>query len=363
MYDRDAILAATDLAALADELLGPHVGSDSHPMWCCPSPNHAQTGRTPPVSVFTSRRDEQRWHCHGCGDGGSAIDLVMRSRNVDARAAIEDLVARSGISWRPSDPKDAQSRRIEGTGRSGGRTLQLTANHAAELDLYVEACAEELWSRAGRPARRWLMEHRGLSEGVLRANRVGADLGNPDLPRPTGCHRSGGAAILPVQRDGRAVYFQARILHPNPDRPRYLNPTAELAPNPKVSVIEPAERVHPETIITEGAVDALSAASAGFRAAAVLSAGYPDRYVALQLARLDGPLVLAMDADAAGVRGSAQLAEHLEALQRSPDVLPLDCGDLNEALQHAIDWPQELADRIAAISPVAATHQQLGVER
>ena len=363
MCDRDAILAATDLAALANELLGPHVESDSHPMWCCPSPNHAQTGRTPPVSVFTSRWDEQRWHCHGCGDGGSAIDLVMRSRSVDARAAIEYLVGRAGISSYSSDPNEARSSRISGTRRSGERKLQLASGHTAELDLYVEACAGELWSTAGRPARRWLMEHRGLSEGVLRANRVGADLGNPNLPRPPGFRRSGGAAILPVQQDGRAVYFQARILHPNPDRPRYLNPTADLAPNPKVSVIKPPERLHPETIITEGAVDALSAASAGFRAAAVLSAGYPDRYVALQLARLDGPLVLAMDADAAGVRGSAQLAEHLEALQRPPDVLPLDGGDLNEALQHAVDWPQELADRVAAISPVAAPHRQLGVER
>lgn len=333
-------------------------------MWCCPSPNHAQTGRTPPVSVFTSRWDEQRWHCHGCGDGGSAIDLVMRSRSVDARTAIEYLLGRAGISSYSADPNAARSSRIDGTHRSGERKLQLASDHAAELDLYVEACAGELWSTAGRPARRWLMEHRGLSESVLRANRVGADLGNPNLPRPPGFRRSGGAAILPVQQDGRAVYFQARILHPNPDRPRYLNPTADLAPNPKVSVIEPPERLHPETIITEGAVDALSAASAGFRAAAVLSAGYPDRYVALQLARLDGPVVLAMDADAAGVRGSARLADHLEALQRPADVLTLGTGDLNESLMSSQDWPALLSDAVQhAVAQQSAHHAGVRRER
>ena len=52
MYDREALLAATDLAALADDLIGGHVGTARSPMWTCPNPNHAQTGRTPPLSIF-----------------------------------------------------------------------------------------------------------------------------------------------------------------------------------------------------------------------------------------------------------------------------------------------------------------------
>lgn len=80
MFDRDALLAAVDLRALADDLLGPPSGGGRSPMWPCPSAQHAQTGRTPPVSIFTSRRGEQRWRCHGCGDGGTAIDLVLAVR-------------------------------------------------------------------------------------------------------------------------------------------------------------------------------------------------------------------------------------------------------------------------------------------
>ena len=52
MYDREALLAATDLAALADDLIGGHVGTARSPMWTCPNPNHVQTGRTPPLSIF-----------------------------------------------------------------------------------------------------------------------------------------------------------------------------------------------------------------------------------------------------------------------------------------------------------------------
>ncbi len=36
MYDRDALLAATDLRRLADELLGVHAGSERAPTWRCP---------------------------------------------------------------------------------------------------------------------------------------------------------------------------------------------------------------------------------------------------------------------------------------------------------------------------------------
>lgn len=367
MYDRDAILAATDLAALADELLGPHVGNGAHPKWCCPSPQHAQTGRTPPVSVFTSRWDEERWHCHGCGDGGTAIDLVMRTRNVSARDALAELAARARVPVSQGGPLDPPSGRLVSRLVARRRAIdgpgQVDPLRAAELEAYVAACAEELWSPGGAAARRWLLNKRGLTEAVLRANRVGADLGRPSLPRPHGCCRHGGAVILPVHQDGRAVYFQARVLHPRPDRPRYLNPTADLAPNPKLSVIAPDELLHPEIIVTEGALDGLSAASAGFRAAAVLSAGYPDRYVALQLSRLDGTLVLAMDADIAGQGAATQLASHLDALQRPPDVLPLETGDLNEALQRSDDWPHELGDRIDALRPAEPTHQPLGVDR
>ncbi len=38
-----------------------------------PSPEHAQTGKTPPVSVDN---EKGLWRCHGCGLGGMAIDLL-----------------------------------------------------------------------------------------------------------------------------------------------------------------------------------------------------------------------------------------------------------------------------------------------
>ena len=96
MYDREALLAAVDLADLADDLLGAHVGPLRSPKWHCPNPQHAQTGRTPPLSIFHSHHGEQRWRCHGCGDGGTAIDLVVACKGGNVRDALDFLAGRVG---------------------------------------------------------------------------------------------------------------------------------------------------------------------------------------------------------------------------------------------------------------------------
>lgn len=350
MYDRNAIIAEVDLRALADELLGQHLGGERNPAWRCPNPQHAQTGRTPPVNVFTSHRGEQRWRCHGCGNGGTAIDLVMTCRGVDLREAMHDLADRAGQvpgppDWVPKHPSRAATEPV--------RECRDTAGLAA----YVDSCERALWRPDGATVRRWLTEERGLPADVLRANHVGADLGPRRQPRPNGMCRMGGA-VLPVIANGEVVYAQVRVPRPRPDRPRYLNPTADLAPNPRLARFRPPKIEHPEVLVTEGAIDALSAASVGYRAVAVLSAGYPDRSVALALSRLPHPLVIAFDPDDAGRQGAHRLAHLLEAELRPASVLALDNGDVNDALRSARDWGDELPYRVYQ----ATTSQPFGRE-
>lgn len=78
---------------LANELVGGWTWVEALPMWPCPNPEHAQTGRTPPVVVV----GEQRWHRLACGNGGTAIDLVRQVRGVTAREAISELAQRVGV--------------------------------------------------------------------------------------------------------------------------------------------------------------------------------------------------------------------------------------------------------------------------
>lgn len=348
MFDRNRIVEATDLAALADEVLGPRRGASRSASWPCPSPQHAQTGRTPPVSVFRSGRGEERWHCHGCGIGGSAIDLVMVARGLTVGEAIEGLAGRAGI--RDSVVADGRRLRVRGRSIKAVATARPPVGDSAGLAAFVDECAERLWRPQGRIVLRWLIQVRGLPEEVLALNRIGADPGRQRQSRPDGMPSSGRAAVLPVLEAGQPVFAQLRPVNPLPERPRYLNAASRLASNPRVGVYEPAEAVGRCVVVTEGVLDALSANAAGFRAAAVLGAalvgdGVGDRgagLVADRLARMDSPLILAFDADEAGQRGAKALQGVLRAkgARSIPLHVPAEANDLNAWMLASRDWQQ-----------------------
>jgi hypothetical protein len=331
---------------LADELLGPRTGTGRMPTWRCPNPHHAQTGRTPPLSVFTSRRGEQRWRCHGCGTGGTAIDLLTATRHLTVREAFDQLAQRAGHHPQPDTSTPAPRPAAIHSERVG-------CTEPAALNAYVTDCARILWEPAGQAVRRWLTDERRLPADVLRTNRIGADLGWQHQPRPDGMPKVAGA-VLPVIHRGSAVYAQIRVLHPWTGGSRYYNASDDLATNPRIARSRPARCLHPEILVTEGHIDGLSAAAAGYRAVSVLSAGYPDPTVALALARLPHPLVVVFDPDGRGRAGAERLTTLLDAHRRAPRLLQLDEGDLNDNLRQSRDWQRDLAARVRAAAPQAA---------
>ena len=351
VLDRDRTVAGVDLAGLADELLGPRRGSARSPTWRCPSPHPAQTGRTPPVSIFRGRSGEERWHCHGCGMGGTAIDLVMVVRGFPVREAIEQLAGRVGV-------REAAGIRSRKAPRSDASPTVDPSRPVADqegLTAFVDECAARLWTPAGAPVRQWLTETRGIPEDVLRANRIGADPGRRRQRRPDGMPSAGRAAVLPVLQEGRPVFAQLRVIAPLEGRPRYLNASARLAVNPRVGMFQPAEPVGQCVIVTEGILDALSANSASFRAVAVLGAGlaspgseWTSNKLADRLARRGAPLIVALDADDAGERAASELIAQLRELESSVVRLnvPETSEDLNGWMLDAADWPRTLRSAV-----------------
>ena len=103
--------------------------------------------------------------------------------------------------------------------------------------------------------------------------------------------------------------------------------------------------------------DALSAATAGYRAVGVLSAAYGDEAVAAALARLRQPLILAFDADEAGQAASARLTALLEVRGRTPVRLEIREGDLNDAMRRSDDWPARLDH---AVEHASSFHPSVG---
>jgi len=287
--DREDLLARIDLAHLADQLLDGAKGKGRARRWRCPAPQHGpQTGQTPPVSLYLRNRT-QRWKCHGCGAGGTAVDLVMLTQQRDVGAAFQYLRDRTGGVDQPSRPP---SRVPEPT-----RAPRAIPDPAVVE--YVRRAKELLWSSVGGAGRNFL-HRRGLGEAVLRANHVGYDPGRALLERARGLPWRGPVVVLPaLDEEGRTRYLQVRYLAPVEGR-KYDNAVEQLVgPSPRVVFPRiPAETADPGTVLVcEGQLDALSAAQAGYTAAAVLGAGYPDDRVAPRAA---GPL--RRPAAAAGVR-------------------------------------------------------------
>ncbi len=352
-YDRDELLRRIALDELCDELLGPRKGRGRCASWSCPSPDHgAQTGRTPPLTVFTSRVGEQRWRCHACGAGGTALDLVMITSHLGFADALEALARRCGL--RPSDRASAALRPAE------PRPVAALATPPPNpvVERYVAACERVLASPVGAEVRRWLLD-RGFSLPLLAANRVGADPGPQRLSRTKGLPRGGPGAVFPVLQDREAVYAQLRYL--DECKLRWANPSAHIATSPHLASIRLAGPAHrPDLlVVTEGMTDALTAADAGYPAVALLGVGLAEQATAKTLLQRwpDQRLVIAFDAGGPGRRGSrrlvALLAKQGAGRRTSTLELPRGVDDLN-------DWRQlggrsfaiQLQRTLAKLDPV-----------
>jgi hypothetical protein len=145
---------------------------------------------------------------------------------------------------------------------------------------------------------------------------------------------------------GRAVFAQLRLVDPPDDTGPYVNPRSTGGRHPRLGLYRPPRRVHPEILVTEGIIDALSANAAGYRAAAILGPGLADAATAVHLSRLTGPLVLAFDPDDAGGLATDRLAKHLWARGRRPALLAELGQDLNDSMIAARDWPRKLAAHV-----------------
>jgi hypothetical protein len=283
--------------------------------------------------VFTARSGHQRWHCHGCGDGGTAIDLLLATRRAhDVRDALDWLAHRTGLT--PDAEPDGGPSAVRDTtvARPGPPAPPRTVDpHIIEqLDAYAAACAEHLRSPACRAVLAWLTERRAIPLDVIDAAGLGADPGPRQLPRPDGVPRVFPAVVFPVRKDGHVVYTVSRHLRPGASR--WWNAAERVAPNPRLVFYEPLGGPAGGIVVTEGPLDALSALAAGYQAAAILGAGTVTAAIADRLAATGKRLLLALDNDPEGRRANDRLAGLLSERGAYWSALPIPGhhGDLND---------------------------------
>ncbi len=300
-----------------------------------PCPFHSE--RTP---SFIVTPDRQSWHCFGaCGTGGDVISFVMRNDGLEFPDALKLLAERTGVKLRERRVSEEDDRR---------RARLVAANEAA-ADWFSCLLVEP----GGRAALEYL-ERRGIDSAAAKTFRLGysppewhglqerlsnsfsdqelLDAGLLVKGDSSTHDRFRGRLMFAIaDAKGRVVGFGARAL--DDSQPKYLN-TQQTALFDKGGLLymlnasQESIRNGGQAVIVEGYMDAIAAHQHGFNnVVAQMGTALTERQVRLAK-KLAPVVVLALDADAAGI----------EAAARGYDVVQQTASQAAAGVVAAVDW-------------------------
>ncbi len=296
------------------------------------------TERTPSFYVFP---DSGTWHCFGaCGVGGDVIHFIEKQENLDFRDALRLLARRAGVSLEEERDPAATSRlnhlREANTLAASFFHHQLlhTAGGANARDYLAQRqITPETGARfqLGYAPDTWDALLRYLSERGFSADDL--DAAGLVVRREDGhtYDRFRARLMIPIRdSQGRVIGFGGRIL--GEGEPKYLN-TSQTPLFDKSEVIfaldeaKRALRRLDQAVLVEGYMDVISAHQRGFEnvVAAMGTAITPAQLK--RLSRYTRNLVLALDADAAGLNATLRSLHTVrEALAQAAVPVPTASG-------------------------------------
>jgi DNA primase len=363
----DDLLERTDLVELIQRYV-PLKKSGSEFAACCPF--HSEN--TPSFYVSPQK---QFYHCFGCGAHGTAISFLMEHENLSFPEAIGQLAEWAGLEV----PREA----------GGAAESEPTAHLVDALETAARFYVDQLRQA---PAAIAYLKGRGIDGNTARDFAIGwAPAGSDTLVRALAGRfdaetliasglaarrddgglrdRFRGRILFPIRdRRGRVTGFGGRLIEPG--EPKYLN-SPESAVFHKSQTIyglyeaRRAETRLAELVVTEGYMDVVGLAQAGFRRAVAcmgtaLTRGHLDL-----LFRQVPRLVLCFDGDEAGRRAAWRAIEQaLPVIQgmREVRVLFLPEGDDPDSLvrREGLEGWQR---RLGASSMLSETFMRLLAER
>ncbi|MFT5201020.1 MAG: DNA primase [Candidatus Aldehydirespiratoraceae bacterium] len=310
------VRSSADLVAL----IGEHTEiKRSGRQWMARCPMHGE--RTPSLSVSP---EKGVYYCFGCGRSGDAISFVQEMDSLDFAGAVESLASRYGVQLRYTSQN-------EGSQRARKRTLLDSVEKA------MEYYHHRLLNSPDAGEARSYLRSRGYDGDVVRRYRIGwapddwdklakhlrlsaDDLRDSGLGFVNKAGRQQDAfrarVMFPIHDErGDPVGFGGRIL-PGHEGSKYKNTTTESAVYDKSRVLYGLHTHREgivkagEAIICEGYTDVIGFADAGIpRAVATCGTAMTEDHVKLLKRFSATRLVLAFDADAAGLAAAGRVYE------------------------------------------------------
>lgn len=285
--------------------------------------------------------DRGMYYCFSTSQGGDMFTFIQVIEGVEFKEALKVLAEKAGVEIVPEDPKKKTERE-----RWYAALKEATEFYSSKLRTQVEA-QEYLRRRGvstetiqkwqigfapGPPAHGWRevkehLEARGYTRSELLA--VGliktADAGK----EPFDVFRD--RIMFPMaDSSGRIVAFSGRILSKDTDAPKYVNsPETDLYKKSELlfgyDKAKHGIRNLDFSLIVEGQFDVVMSHQAGYTNAVAVSGTALTLHHVQQLERLSTRVVLALDADRAGIAAMKRAADLM--LRRGLDVKVAELPD------------------------------------
>lgn len=280
------------------------------------------------------------YHCFGCGAGGDIFSFVEAIEGIDFKGALKILAERAGVelTYEKGSGKDERDERDRLLSILETATLFYASRLPEDARAYLHkrgltdttiasfriGCAGADWSALSDHLKtKRYAEQDIVNAGVAKRNERG---GLTDKFR--------NRIIFPINDSaGRAVAFSGRIFgaEAHPDAPKYLN-SPETALFHKSRILygfdraKQSMRKHNCAVLVEGQVDLVMSHQAGWtNTVAVSGTAFTPEHAAL-IHRMTENLVIALDADQAGIKAAARAARAALASELNVKVARLPQG-------------------------------------
>ncbi len=292
-------------------------------------PFHAE--KTPSFNISP---DRGMYYCYGCGVGGDMFTFVEEIEGVDFKGALKILAAKANIELVPVSPQKKNERdRLYAVLEEATKFYEACLPAALPANEYLEkrgviAATIGAWRigfAPGPPLSGWGV----LKDHLLKKGYTENELYKAGLIKESGKGKDSydvfrNRIMFPLfDQSGRVVGFSGRTLEVGPEIPKYVNsPETELYKKSELlygyDKAKQGIRQLDFSLVVEGQFDVVMSHQAKYtNTVAVSGTALTEMHVQL-LERLSNKVVLALDADKAGIAAVRRAADLM--LRRGLDV-------------------------------------------